>query len=363
MVPGRTELPWDLTENAYFARLTSEGYAIRVYQPDYLNYCAEPGPTTSCHTYAATSLAALAAISLPPSQKARVIISMYLDRSNTYAFLRQLYNSGRGWLRPRGIAVPPWTWDRNRLSPVSSMAVLRKITQDLSHAERGEAVFAHLLLPHFPYEYDRNCRVRAPREWLDRTDHGDVPAGLANSAEGRGVRYALYQEQVECLHHELDRLIDAIPATLQRDAIIIIQGDHGSRIVRREPTGQTGPSPDDYIDGFSTLFAVKSPWLRAGYDRRTVSITCILSVLGQSDFHSVDGLEACTGDPSVFVYEEALPHAADGGRDVVARPLPPFGNAQDEVTSTDRSTAGSRAAILTRRPPGTLSPHSGHLNR
>jgi hypothetical protein len=245
------------------------------------------------------------------------------------------------------------------------MAVLGKITEDLPQARRGQAVFAHLLLPHFPYVYDRNCGLRAPSEWLDRVDRGDLPAGLVNSAGGRKLRYGLYQDQVECLDQQLDRVIQAIPPALQRDAIVIMQGDHGSRIVRRKLTRGTRPSPADYSDGFSTLFAVKSPWLRAGYDRRTVSITCILSALGQSDFHSLDGLEGCTGNPSVFLYEETRPHAADGGRNVVAQPLPPFGDARDgdsrrngsppeltELEQTgDRSSARHDTASPTRGIP------------
>ena len=315
VAPGRTGLPWDLTENAYFARLTDAGYAIRVYQPDYLNFCANPAPTTSCYTYAATSLAALAPVSLRAVQKAPIIASMYLDRSNTYAFVRQLYNSSRTPLGARGLRLPPWNWERNRLSPVSSMAALQRVAQDLSRAQRGEAVFAHLLLPHYPYVYDRNCGVRPPREWLERKDRADAPAGSVNSAAGRELRYRQYAEQVECVQRQLDQLIRVIPATLQRDAIVIVQGDHGSRIVRAEPKGNTPLSRADYTDSFSTLFAVKSPWLPAGYDRRMAPLTCLMRVLGQSDFHSVDGLDACSGNPRVFVSDERR----------VPRPLPPFG--------------------------------------
>ena len=175
-------------------------------------------------------------------------------------------------------------------------------------------------------------------------------SSTANAAASCGTRSTRSRSSVSI--SQLDRLIQAVPATLQRDAIIIIQGDHGSRIVRKQPTGQTRPSPADLIDGFSTLFAVKSPWLRAGYDRRMTSITCILSVLGQTDFHSVDGLEACTGIPSVFVYEETLPHAADGGRDVVARLFPPFGEAVEESERTGGSTAWKQDVRTgARRPP------------
>jgi hypothetical protein len=321
LVPGRTGLPWDLTQNVYFARLTDAGYAIRVYQPDFLNFCANPAPTTSCHTYAATSLGALAPVSLPGAQKASIIASMYLDRSNAYAFVRQMYNRGRAWLSARGQRLPPWSWERNRLSPFSSMTALSMVARDLSQAQRGQVVFAHLLLPHYPYVYDRRCRVRPPREWLERMDHADAPAGSINSASGRELRYARYVEQVECVEAQLDELIRAIPETLRRDAIIVIHGDHGSRIVRTEPNGETELSGADYIDSYSTLFAVKAPSLHPGYDRRMVSLTCLMRTLAHSDFQSIAGVDTCTGNPVVSVSDDEW----------IARPLAPFGEPPDSL--------------------------------
>ena len=189
VAPGRTGLPWDLTENAYFARLTDAGYAIRVYQPDYLNFCANPGPTTSCYTYAATSLGALAPVSLPGVQKAPIIASMYLDRSNTYAFVRQLYNSCRSPLRARGLRVPPWNWERNRLSPFSTMAALRG-SRRTSRGPSAARPSSHTCCSRIIRTCTTGtCGVRPPREWLERKDHADAPAGSVNSAAGRELRY------------------------------------------------------------------------------------------------------------------------------------------------------------------------------
>jgi len=328
VVPGRTGLPWDLTSNAYFAQLAAQGYAIRVYQPDYLNFCGSPARLTSCYTYPATSLAALPATPLSGAQKASIIASMYLDRSHAYAFVRQLYNGARSRL-----PLPPWNWERNRLSPISTMGTLAMVRQDLSKAHRGEVVFAHLLLPHYPYVYDRNCGVRPPREWLEKNNNADAFTGRANTPAGRRIRYQLYEEQVECVQRRLDHVFRAIPPALQSDAIIIVQGDHGSRIMQLEPTVASRATREDYIDNFSTLFAIKSPWLRPGYDRRMASITCLMRMLGRSGFRSLDGLDECTGPPTVFAYDESLPHAADGDRSVVPRALMAFGEPPDEVVA------------------------------
>ena len=48
--------------------------------------------------------------------------------------------------------------------------------------------------------------------------------------------YALYFEQVTCAHRMIDgSLLAAVPAGLRQDAILIVQGDHGSRIGRNRP--------------------------------------------------------------------------------------------------------------------------------
>jgi arylsulfatase A-like enzyme len=54
------------------------------------------------------------------------------------------------------------------------------------------------------------------------------------------------------------------------DAIIVINGDHGSRIPRHFPSGATRAAglldEADYRDTFSTLYAIKSPDVSPGYD-------------------------------------------------------------------------------------------------
>jgi hypothetical protein len=142
------------------------------------------------------------------------------------------------------------------------------------------------------------------------------------------------------VQRQLDLVFRAIPPALQSDAIVIVQGDHGSRIMQLEPTVASRATRDDYIDNFSTLFAIKSPWLGPGYDRRMASITCLMGMLGRSGFRSLDGLDECTGPPSVFAYDESRPHAADGDRSVVSRALMTFGEPPDEVVADGSSRRG-----------------------
>ena len=202
------------------------------------------------------------------------------------------------------------------------MPVFDKIAGDLAHAQPGELVFAHLLMPHYLYVYDAGCEPRPPREWLARSNASDpqVPDGITNSPESRAVRYARYFDQVRCTQRKIAQLLDAIPMEVWRNAIVIVQGDHGSRISLAEPSTTAGASlvASDYADHFSTLFAVRARAVKAGYDTRATPITCLLRSLAQSDFRSVEQIDACVTSPVVHVW--------DGNGPPKPRPLPDIWN-------------------------------------
>jgi hypothetical protein len=54
--------------------------------------------------------------------------------------------------------------------------------------------------------------------------------------DGRAERYQGYFQQMLCAQKKVDALIAAIPPSLRDDAVIIVQGDHGSRISLVDPT-------------------------------------------------------------------------------------------------------------------------------
>jgi hypothetical protein len=315
--PG-TRTTWAVTRNAYFNRIAQLGYAIRVYQSDYLDLCADRTSAARCQTYAATSLQPLQAVPLRASEKARVVASMYLNQTNLYLVARDVYKRARRQVAPT-LTLPAWNWERDRIGPLGSTSALEAVARDLSKAQRGDFIMAHLMMPHHPYVYQANCELRQPAEWLERMDR-DAPADVVNTADSRATRYARYFEQARCVYQKLDGLMAAIPPSLRRDAIVIIQGDHGSRISLIEPElpGGSRMSAEDYADSYSTLFAVRSPYLDAGYDKRMAPITCLMRTLVESDFRSVSELETCDARPTVFM---------SGNGRAVAMPLPAFGPA------------------------------------
>jgi hypothetical protein len=66
-----------------------------------------------------------------------------------------------------------------------------------------------------------------------------------------------------------------------RDAIVIIHGDHGSRINLTTPNqaNMHRMGPADYTDAFSTHFAYRSPSVPAELDRRSIALDEILAAI------------------------------------------------------------------------------------
>ena len=155
------------------------------------------------------------------------------------------------------------------------MPLFDVITADVTRASPGDMFFVHLLNPHYPYVYDGTCDLRPVRDW----EQSRNPGPPWNDRKSRSRRYGLYLEQMRCLYRKLDAMLQAWQkAAILERMVIIIHGDHGSKIYQLRPSAndQNKLSHADYLDGFSTLFAVKGPRHPPGYDRRVAPIEQLL---------------------------------------------------------------------------------------
>lgn len=114
------------------------------------------------------------------------------------------------------------------------------------------------------------------RTWLNRIPF-EVGWGYSeqNSAASREQRYVQYYAQVECAQNIIEDLYAAIRASGQWErAIVIVHGDHGSRITRHDPwqTGLDKLVEDDFRDAYSTFFAVKNGTSSSGLITSPVSL-------------------------------------------------------------------------------------------
>ncbi|MDH3531766.1 MAG: hypothetical protein OEO82_02495 [Gammaproteobacteria bacterium] len=247
----RYDRAYGVTENKYFRAAAQRNRNIRIYQSDYLDFCADTrAPIEYCFTYPTSSINALTGSSLAATTKARIILDSFLRRENI---------SGK---------IYADFFDRSYYSSIAVPEVFSTMREDMIANPAGKLFFGHLMLPHDPYIWDRQCQLRPDAaQWISRRpDHTDLTT--LGTPDYRQQAYAHYFDQVHCVVRQLDALLLAIDeAGHLQDATIIIHGDHGSRITLRDPiiAHRDAASRRDYIDSFSTLFAIRSPDLEPGY--------------------------------------------------------------------------------------------------
>ena len=252
--------PYVLTESAYFGHLGKLGYRLHLYTSDHIDLCRVPGVTyAGCLHYRSNSIGALTRTKLPTAERARFIFNSFLSTSQYLNRAGTVLHKLTGYRWPGGVS---------RVGPIAVLPVLQRLEADLRSAARGHAYFAHLLIPHYPYALDETYSVRGQIEqWLYNVPADAGPDHGRNTEASRAERYRRYFEQIRCQQRLLHRLFDALrEAGVWEDAIVVMHGDHGSRIVRSTPSAANAArlTPADFNDAFSTLFTVRKAGLRAG---------------------------------------------------------------------------------------------------
>lgn len=277
--------PFVLKHSRYFEALAEAGYDLRVYQSTYMDYCSASGYVVArCYTYRYDGTDWLKQARLADAEKLKVFFGLYVQLSSVAEAVLKTYVRLDERLRENGIALPALPeWDDSP-SSVNAMATFERVIEEAVTGPSGTVYFAHLLIPHGPYAYDRGCGLRGDfSTWL--SNH--PPYRRASNEQERAQRYAAYFEQLRCVQVKLRELSDALEAAgLYNDTTIIVHGDHGSRIhvvpARAETLDRL--EPRDYLDGFSTLFAAKAPALGPGYDAGAAPVSRLLArSIGRDD--------------------------------------------------------------------------------
>jgi hypothetical protein len=267
--------PYILLRNKYFELLSEKDYHIEVLSPGWIDFCVVSIVIISrCIERDWGNLSNFSKLELPISQKLKVLYGRYVTQSNiVVAIIDSVVSPLQSNFPALTTSVARWTWaldpERTRTDSLNTLADLNVLWSDVMSLPRGTVLLAHLLIPHHPYVALTECSIRLPNKnflWTNRTllDHS-----YSNTVESRKERYQQYLEQLECLYLRLNELFDRMRAAgIFDDSIIIIHGDHGSKIVLTDPTSENQHllSKQDLADGFSTLFAVKLPGTLGGYD-------------------------------------------------------------------------------------------------
>ena len=293
--------PYILTQNAYFDALAAAGYRIAVTQATDLDYCSEQRTAVDrCHTYAHDSTRWLADATLADGEKLKIFFGLYLQLSDiaeslfkAYARLERSQQGG-----PLDLPALP-EWDAG-LSSINAMLAFDRFIEEAGSGEANRLYFTHLLLPHGPYAFDAACRLRGDSStWANHR-----PPFMKDSSEAQRARsYRYYFEQIRCVKTRLQTLFDWLKAArAYDDAIIIVHGDHGSRIAQVAPRAENFErlAAQDFRDAFATLFAVKAPGVEPGYDAAPAPASRLLAeAIGRPDL-----VRNPTGQLSVYLEED-----------------------------------------------------------
>ena len=308
-----------MSANKYFSHLLDLGYALNVYQSSYLDFCDTPSvPIMSCFSYDENSIESIADIKIPYIEKSKFILNSYLDSSG---FLRKVRTAYIRAGRKLGISLPRWPSGNSYTGPLAVMPTLNTLESALRDLKPGEAHFAHLMLPHYPYNLNSDCTLK-PRisSWLNRAPFSVEGRLVAqNSTTSRRERYQMYSSQVECTQFIIEKLFSAITESgLWQSAIIIIHGDHGSRIVRRVPGAFHIDAlvPDDFRDAYSTFFAVKNGDASGQLDSTVIPLQTLLAKVWQL--------------PEPYIDPDQVYVDSAGQSTLLAIPLQGFERAQDD---------------------------------
>jgi len=302
---GISNFAFNLKQNGFFELIRNKGYRINVYQPNYLNVCPSDEETVAkCYTYSYLGLDETQTLPLTIIQRVRVIASVYLSTNEFYSALRFLYEK----IRESGVGgfvkLPSWNWEDVGYTSLTFLPAFKKFKEDLLLTSAGNYFFAHFLAPHEPYVFDPNCKIIPLIKWMGKNErHGE------NSREDRTKRYLMYFKQIKCVMKKLDDFLSEIANRKEfLNSIVIIQGDHGSRINIFDPTisNINRMVKSDFVDGYSTLFAVRSLGIPKGYDLTFISIQKLLSKLMISNFQCPLNFEASRSSPIIFLSSRDL---------------------------------------------------------
>ncbi len=239
--PARSKYLPDLRDLPYFALLRERGYNLHVFQSTYLDFC-QSGHVTSCISEPYNSLRNTSALDGPWTMRAQWVLRYF--GQNESRVLRRLIGSSDLWRR--SVAG----------EGIRSLRELGRTLEETGeqHIEGGQALLAHVLLPHGPIDVDASCQILDMEERIH-------PREEASGNRRREIMDG-WGDQSRCAHRILGETLDIIDRTIGRDrSIVVIHGDHGWRVNRRQDPNELlrDYSLAKLNNSFSTLFAIRRP--------------------------------------------------------------------------------------------------------
>jgi len=285
-----------LAKNSYLKEMSKRGYRIFIRQSSYLNFCAAQDVTyTRCQTYDFGKLQGVAKTDLSLGSKMLLFASFHIQntrtRINLITLVRGLEISWSFLFKDGDKSHQPnWvgklvSWERPLIGALSHANALDQLGDAVVKAEPGDLYFAHLLQPHFPYVYNADCQVRPVSQWIHR---GTNIGYNRNDQDLRNRIYSGYFSHTLCVNQKIKNFTERLKkAGVLDNTVIVVHGDHGSRILVNELQPDEYNDPVAHREAHSTLFAVRIPGKQAPNRKHAASISAILWELIDNGFSTI----------------------------------------------------------------------------
>ncbi|WP_238364443.1 hypothetical protein [Mesobacterium pallidum] len=247
---GGSAFSFALKENRLAAQLLDAGYRVDVVQTNFLDLCGDD-PRIGCRTYtrAADMRGVAPKTRAVPQRLWLALLALHQDyRDNLGGRNIRLYRAlvADGWDALRGDRASDLGFF-SRAGVV--LAVIDDLEDRMAGLQPGDALIAHLLLPHHPFVLDRDCALKPMRDWR-------MPARVWPGATDQEI-FSAFWDQSECTNTRLLRALEVLDG--REDVTVVIHGDHGARIFW-ETDRETAE------DNLGTFLAVRGPGQVAGID-------------------------------------------------------------------------------------------------
>jgi hypothetical protein len=265
-----------LAELKLFEQLSVNGYEGHVFQSSWINFCDAGGVRyRTCRTYKGESVVSLIAQIPGFLDRLKVSLASYVVGLPLPNKILVFYSRV---LAPRlPDALPAFRFPAGPLSLMAFDILDNLESSVISNAGADSFYFAHILMPHGPFSVDAACSLRQPiGYWRQSTDPEAMQQGLENTVHGRQQSLEDYFEQLSCLYNRIDRMLSAWDrARVLDDLLIVMHGDHGSRVSLNWPssTDQSSlKSTQNDRDNFLTHFAYRASGRPGRVDDREAAL-------------------------------------------------------------------------------------------
>jgi multisubunit Na+/H+ antiporter MnhE subunit len=252
-IPGE-DYSYEVSNNRLVGKLSELGFSTTVIESSFLGLCGNNSAIT-CQTYSRVSnMQALENLGLSYGQRLKFaflnLYDDYLFQSKRVLLLQYVAVS---MSKAQSEEMPkPYDYFARAIVNVNILRNMAELTKDI---DPGEAIIAHILLPHFPFVLNSDCTLGRPSQWGYPLRH-DTVVDLEKT-------YATYWDQAICTNNLISEILEQVKA--RDDVVIIVHGDHGARLFRETEF-------ENNADNLDTFLAVKSPILDGGLSVSPVSL-------------------------------------------------------------------------------------------